>query len=69
MGGHLPGNAYDHDKFTAKMLEHDKEVAAELEHARQQLTASASAADHHVAAENAIQGISEGVEQVKVAAS
>ncbi|GLC58936.1 hypothetical protein PLESTB_001419200 [Pleodorina starrii] len=69
MGGKLPGCAYSHDKFTAKMVEYDKEVAAELEQARLQMAAAAAAGDHALAAGNAIQGITEGTEQLKVAAS
>ncbi|GIL56368.1 hypothetical protein Vafri_11730 [Volvox africanus] len=66
MGGNMPGIAYDQDKYTDKMHEHDKAVAAELEQLRLQMAAEAAVGDHHVAAENAIQGIMEGVEQLKV---
>lgn len=70
MGGKLPGYVYDHDKFGAKVvMEHDREVAAEVECGCLQMTAGTATGDHHLVAETAIQGITEGAEQLRVAAS
>ncbi|KXZ53519.1 hypothetical protein GPECTOR_7g969 [Gonium pectorale] len=69
VGGKLSGYAYNHEKYSARMLEYDKEVAAELQQIQARIHAAATAEDHHTAAEHPIQGIAEGMEQLTVAAS